>query len=94
MAAFYECEKCGREYLGPDTIPTDADGDGDLICDRCGSPYICGMCGDFFYPIVHESLEGVIFEGQADYCSPCNARECMPLDEEMALAEKDARLTP
>ena len=85
MATFYHCAKCGDEFLTHDNMPS---GDEiEPICDSCGHPYQCGICNDYFYPTVHTTLEGVVFVGQTDYCPPCYARECMPIDEEMALAE-------
>lgn len=90
MAQFLQCKQCEQEFLASDGyLPSDDD---DVIpypiCDRCGRPYICGICGDLFYPVVAE-VDGVIFEGSADYCPPCDARECMPLEEEMALDALD-----
>ena len=56
-----------------------------LFCHRCGYGYECGICGDYFKPTVHETIDGVIFEGQTDYCLPCYARECVSIEEEMEL---------
>ena len=81
MATFYHCKQCECEFLGADELPDDEF----LLCDRCMGVYECGICGDYFRPVTHETIDCVIFEGQADYCSPCYARECMPIDEEMAL---------
>lgn len=72
MATFYHCKECGDEFLDMDNMDEDF-----LFCRRCGYGYECGICGDYFKPTVHETIDGVIFEGQTDYCPPCYARECV-----------------
>lgn len=72
MAAFYDCKQCGNEFLGPDNIPID-DESVEPICERCGLPYECGICGDLFYPTVHTTIDGAVFTGNCDYCPPCSA---------------------
>ena len=81
MAAFYECSKCGSEFLGHDHIPDDDEIR--PICDRCQYLYHCGICGDSFQPTVHITIDNVVFTGQTDYCPACCTRELMTLVEEL-----------
>ena len=84
MATFYHCKQCECEFLGHDELPDDEF----LLCDRCNDIHRCGICGDFFRPIPFVEIAGVTVDNQTDYCEPCYARECMPIEEEMALDQE------
>ena len=88
MAAFYHCTHCGREFLGDDNIPIEDD-ELEPVCDRCQYMYICGICGDSFQPLLHRTIDGILFTGSADYCPSCYAEEKTPLDEQIALSEQE-----
>lgn len=83
MAAFYNCKQCECEFLGHDELPDDEF----LLCNQCNDVHQCGICGDFFRPNTHRMIAGELVDWQTDYCEPCYARECVTLDEEIALNE-------
>ena len=49
----------------------------------------CGMCGDRYLLEVYEDPDGELIHGSQHFCPPCNARECVSHDEELAMAMED-----
>ena len=70
MAAFYNCTHSDREFLECDNIPIEDD-KVEPVCDRCQYMYICENCGGTFQPLLHRTIDGILFIGDENYCPSC-----------------------
>lgn len=66
MSAFYLCEYCDTEFLGPEEMPVLEDDPGKPICSRCEEGYeVCIVC-EVRFPL--DLLEG---DPTGDLCTAC-----------------------
>ena len=51
--------------------------------------HLCVECKDWYLLDVYEDPDGELIHGSQAYCPSCYARECVSLDEELAMSEQD-----